>query len=669
QSPLPDRNLGPDAPAPEAEVNAKEIQVVDAAQMLVFPANWDDINVANDPYWWTTGDSVEGVRTPGLDSIAGVWYELQIGANSLSGTARVDLDLLINGTWVGSFSVLPGEMSKSVSFLFDPISGPVYTIRLQETNTVGPGGGSITIPVDTSFITFYGPTASWFPATGDTTSVFADPYWYNAGDYAEGTRTPGLDSVTGVRYDLIIEDNALNTTGHIDLDLSINGVVVGSFTVLPGEMSKTVAFFFPPLNGPVYTIRLEETNTVDPGAGSAAILLDTSFITFLDAASFFPATGDVVNTVANPYWYVAGDYAEGMRTLGLDAITGVRYDLTITNNALNTTGHVDLDLSINGTLVGSFTVLPGEMTRSVIFFFPPISGPVYTIRLEETNTVDPGAGSVLIPLDTSLITFYAPVTSAFPATGDTVSVVGDPYWYNAGDYAEGTRMPGLDHVTGVRYNLILGNNALNNTAQVDLDLSINGVVVGSFSLLPGELSKSVAFFFPPISGPVYTVRLEETNTVAGGFGSVAIPLDVSLITFYDSTLSSFLPAAGDVISVQNDPYWWHVGDYAEGTRFSRFRSVTSVQYDLILGQNTLNSTGHVDLDLSINGFVVGSFSVLPGEMSKSGSFTFSPISGPTYVIRLEETNLVDPGAGSIVIPLDRSPMQFTTSVFLPLVTR
>jgi len=179
----------------------------------------------------------------------------------------------------------------------------------------------------------------------------------------------------------------------------------------------------------------------------------------------------------------------------------------------------------------------------------------------------------------------------------------------------------------------------------------------------------VRFFFAPISGPVYTVRLEETNTVDPGAGSVAIELDTSAITFFDSTLSSYVPATGDLVSVLNNPYWWNTGDYAEGTRITQLGNITGIQYNLVLSRNILNTTGHVDLDLSINGVVVASLTVLPGEMSKAGSATFAPINGPTYVIRLEETNLVDPGAGSIVIPLDRSPIQFTTAVLLPMVKK
>lgn len=509
-----------------------------------------------------------------------------------------------------------------------------------------------------------------FPATGDEISVVDDPYWWHAGDYAQGIRTLDLNSVSAVRYLLVINTNALTGPGQVDFDLSINGSVVGSFSVLPGETSKLVSFSFPPISAPNYTIRLEETNTVEPGAGSIEILLDDSILVFYDSAtSIFPATGDALNVMSDPFWWNTGDNAEAERTIGLNSVYGVRYDLIIGDNVLNDTGHVDLDFSINSIVVGSFSIFPGEMTKSVIFFFPPISGPTYTIRLEETNTVDPGKGSVSILPDTSTISFYSRTSSWFPATGDEVNVGASPYWYQLGDYAQGSRTPGLNNVTGIKLELIIDDNALNSSGHIDLDLTINGIPVGSFSILPGQNSREVSFFFPPISGPHFVVRLEETNTVEVGYGSAAILLDSSAITFYDSTHSTYLPANGDIVDVQSAPFWWNVGDYAEGTRITNFQSITGIHYELILSKNVLNTTGHVDLDLSINGIVVGSISVFPGEMSKSGTMTFSPINGPIYVFRLEETNTVDPGAGSIVIPMDRSPIQLITSVFLPIILK
>jgi hypothetical protein len=124
-----------------------------------------------------------------------------------------------------------------------------------------------------------GSTATNYPATGDTISVASDPYWYHIGDYAQGIRNLSLNSVEHVDYDLVFGQNALSSSGHVDFNLSINGIVVGSFTILPGEMVKNVSLDFPAIAGPTYTIRLEETNTVGSGLGSITIPLDTSTMT------------------------------------------------------------------------------------------------------------------------------------------------------------------------------------------------------------------------------------------------------------------------------------------------------------------------------------------------------------------------------------------------------
>jgi hypothetical protein len=125
----------------------------------------------------------------------------------------------------------------------------------------------------------------------------------------------------------------------------------------------------------------------------------------------FPAAGDILNVTNYPYWWHAGDYAQGSRTLSLNTVNRLDYNMAISYNSLNGTGHADFDLYINGSYVGGFTVWPGEYSKSLSFSFSPINGPVYTVRLEETNTVDPGAGSIIIPLDTSNMTFFGPSTA------------------------------------------------------------------------------------------------------------------------------------------------------------------------------------------------------------------------------------------------------------------
>ncbi|MFQ5612324.1 MAG: M4 family metallopeptidase [Anaerolineae bacterium] len=128
----------------------------------------------------------------------------------------------------------------------------------------------------------------------------------------------------------------------------------------------------------------------------------------------------------------------------------------------------------------------------------------------------------------------ASVATTFIASGDTVSVLYDPYWWNAGDYAEGVRTLSLDSVEHTDYTLVIGDNLLSGSGRVDFNLSINGIVVGSFSVLPGELVKNVSFDFPAIAGPTYTIRLEETNTVDFGAGSITLPLNQSTLVLSSS---------------------------------------------------------------------------------------------------------------------------------------
>ncbi|NJD58875.1 MAG: hypothetical protein FIA98_05690 [Anaerolineae bacterium] len=477
----------------------------------------------HDPNWWNTGDRVDGYRQPGLNWVNKLTYNLQISDNVLSGGGHVDLDLSINGIIVGNFTILPGQTSKSLTFSFPAISGPGYSIRLRETNTVGPGLGSIELPINTSSLTLIGNT---FPATGDSLVLEDSPDWFwYIGDRAVGYRTPGIEWIDGLIFDLQI-GNYLSAPGHVDFNLTINDILVGSFTVLPGETSKSVTFSFPQISGPVYQIWMEVTNTVDPGKGSIEILLDSSTITFIGDA--FPAAGDTMIVANSPYWWTAGDYALGTRKPGLDWVNSVRYDLLISRNVLGGTGHIDFELSINGIIVGQFTVLPGTSSMNVTFFFPKINGPNYVIKLKELNTVDPGMGSVVIPLNISTIHLFG---NKFPADGDTMSVTTLPYWWHVNDNATGSRRLDMGWVTGVTYNLQGIQNFLSGTGHIDLKMYINNILVGSFTILPGEVTKTVSFTFPMIRGPNYAIKLKETNLVDPGMGSIVIPFNKSTITF------------------------------------------------------------------------------------------------------------------------------------------
>jgi hypothetical protein len=121
---------------------------------------------------------------------------------------------------------------------------------------------------------------------------------------------------------------------------------------------------------------------------------------------FFPATGDVYSISGGAgYWFNAGDCVEGNRTLALSSVSHIEYTLEITYNVLQDGASCDLDLAINGVWVGSFQVFEGENIKNLVFDFPPIPGPSYTILLEETNTIPVDDGSIGIDPDLSVMTF------------------------------------------------------------------------------------------------------------------------------------------------------------------------------------------------------------------------------------------------------------------------
>ena len=110
----------------------------------------------------------------------------------------------------------------------------------------------------------------------------------------------------------------------------------------------------------------------------------------------FPTSADTWNVQSDPYWWHIGDNVLGNRTLGLSAINHADVTLNIIYSSLSGTGHVDLDLRINGVTVGSMIVLPSHGTGYVVFplDFAPMAGGAIEIQYYETNLVDPGAGSI-----------------------------------------------------------------------------------------------------------------------------------------------------------------------------------------------------------------------------------------------------------------------------------
>jgi hypothetical protein len=68
----------------------------------------------------------------------------------------------------------------------------------------------------------------------------------------------------------------------------------------------------------------------------------------------------------------------------------------------------EAEVSINGTAIGTFTVLQGDTAIDQSYpVAPSIGGPAYTIRYETTTTVQGGCGAAGYDQVGSTVTFYA----------------------------------------------------------------------------------------------------------------------------------------------------------------------------------------------------------------------------------------------------------------------
>lgn len=132
-----------------------------------------------------------------------------------------------------------------------------------------------------------------------------------------------------------------------------------------------------------------------------------------------------------------------------------------------------------------------------------------------------------------------PATFVFPATGDTKTVKTEPALWNAGDAIVGTRTTGLAAATSLTGTWDLANNDLSNACgllgvsvgKVPVDVSLNGTVIGSITIQKSTgLSVPIAFTFPAVGGPTYTLRYEVKTTVTSGCGSIQTAFDVSKLT-------------------------------------------------------------------------------------------------------------------------------------------
>ncbi len=92
---------------------------------------------------------------------------------------------------------------------------------------------------------------------------------------------------------------------------------------------------------------------------------------------------------------------------------------------------------------------------------------------------------------------------------------------------------GLNTVFQLDLEFAILDNVLNRGASVFWDVLVNGIVVGNWSWSDtdglGTVSESYSFA-PIFGGGDYTIRMEVTNEVADGFGSISIgyPGDMKL---------------------------------------------------------------------------------------------------------------------------------------------
>ncbi len=110
-----------------------------------------------------------------------------------------------------------------------------------------------------------------FPTSADTWQVSSYPYWWHVGDTVYGDHNVSLGSVDHVDISLKIDYTVLSGGGHVDLDLRLNGITVGSFSITEADGTGYVnrSFDFAPMSPP-FEIRYYETNQVEPGLGSVA---------------------------------------------------------------------------------------------------------------------------------------------------------------------------------------------------------------------------------------------------------------------------------------------------------------------------------------------------------------------------------------------------------------
>jgi hypothetical protein len=110
-------------------------------------------SLATPNHIWTTGDYWDqSFSGTGITNTAAMGVNVFVDDNTLAAADQVNLDVLLNGSNVGSFSILAGTTGNvAKSFTFSSVAataGQTFDIKFLETNTVPGGHGSVSMGLD-----------------------------------------------------------------------------------------------------------------------------------------------------------------------------------------------------------------------------------------------------------------------------------------------------------------------------------------------------------------------------------------------------------------------------------------------------------------------------------------------------------------------------------------
>jgi len=201
---------------------------------------------------------------------------------------------------------------------------------------------------------------------------------------SDGTRTYDLPVPGAGAYEIAVAHHGTNSSGETvvadeSVTVNIQPMLIAVVSITPGQIGLIR------VDGPV----------------PVAVGFPTSSATVCNASGYCRSLGGG----GGGSYYRAGDYLqETLVGTGVSSITGLdlSFDMDDHTTTYCTVGLLEWDVSVNGTVVGTYSYTGGSQLGRISFnesySFATIvgSGPNrdnYTIRLQATTTVCPGASS------------------------------------------------------------------------------------------------------------------------------------------------------------------------------------------------------------------------------------------------------------------------------------